>query len=149
MPASKAQQAATALRRQKAVGLYLAGVTDWQQIADKLGYSSRGAAHTDVTRALQKVAVDTVRDAETLLRIELMRLDRLQAALMPEALKGDAHAAQLCLAISDRRVKWQALGAPIRHQVITIGGIEAEIAKLEAELADNDPDPETEDSSAG
>lgn len=147
MPASKEQQAATAKRRQQAVAMYIAGVTDWQTIADKLGYASRGAAHTDVMRALQKVAVDTVRDVETLLRIELMRLDRLQQSLWPQALKGDMHAAQLILSISDRRVKWQQLGAPTRHQIITIGAIESAIAELEKELAGNDP--ETEDASAG
>lgn len=136
MPASRAQQAATAERRAKAIAMYLGGVTDWQKIATTLGYASRGAAHTDVTRALERATAEANRNADVLRQQELMRLDRLQQALWTKALAGDPKATYAVLGIIDRRCKILGLDAPVRHEVVTLGAVEAEIARLEQELDD-------------
>ncbi|HEV7979833.1 hypothetical protein [Amycolatopsis sp.] len=47
-----AEQIEVARRRAEAIKLRSQGLT-WQQVADELGYASRGAACTDVTRALE------------------------------------------------------------------------------------------------
>ena len=49
----------------------------YQQIADELGYASRGAAYDGVQRALQAVVREP---AEELRTLELERLDRLARA---------------------------------------------------------------------
>jgi hypothetical protein len=77
MATSKAQRAATAERRQKAVAMWMES-HDWDAIAQALGYASRGAAHTDVKRALEArraelgETVDQQR-AESAARLEAMR----------------------------------------------------------------------------
>jgi len=119
MPASKAQRAATADRRTKATALRIAGM-DWQSIADQLGYSSRGAACTDVSRALEANLAELRDKAEEMRSIESMRLDRLQASLWPKAVKGDVKAIDAVLRIIDRRMRLLGL-----HQIPSTSGLEA------------------------
>jgi hypothetical protein len=76
MSTSKAQRAQTAERRTKAIAMRIAGA-EWQQIADQLGYSSRGAACKDVTRALQARLAEQAASVDMLREVELMRLDAL------------------------------------------------------------------------
>lgn len=140
MPASPSQQATTRDRRRKCIAMRLAGA-QWEDIATKLRYSGRAAARKDYTRAMQQAAAEAVQDYATALQVELTRLDRLQLAYWKPALDGNQDAAEFVLSLMDRRVKWCGLGAPTRHEVITVGAVEAEIAKLEAELAANDARP--------
>jgi hypothetical protein len=126
MPASPAQRKKTAARRAKAIDLYLNGA-DWQAIADQLGYASRGAARTDVTRALQQQAEQEAEQVATLRHVETQRLDRLQAGLWPRAIEGDVKAAEAVLRIIDRRVTLHGLAAPRRS---------AEAEKLGEEIND-------------
>lgn len=64
-----AKRADVAVRREQAIQMSLAG-SNWQTIADTLGYASKGAAHTDVTRALKErreslgLKVDELRERE-------------------------------------------------------------------------------------
>jgi hypothetical protein len=134
MPASTAQRIATATRRSQAVAMHLAGA-DWQTIANRLGYASRGAACTDVTRALEIAAAEAIRDIEVLRQVDLARVDRLQAAYWTAALAGDTDAAKVVQWCIDRRAKLNGTDAPIKHEVVTIGAVEAAIAKLEAQIA--------------
>lgn len=111
MPASKAQQAATADRRAKAIALHLAGM-DWQAIADQLGYASRGAAHTDVTRALKANLTAEAEQVEEMRYTVSLRLERLQAAMWPKAVKGDTKAADTCLKLIQQWCKIHGIEAP-------------------------------------
>jgi hypothetical protein len=149
MPASRAQQAKTAERRRSAIAMALAGA-DWDTIADRLGYASKGAAHTDVTRAMEKAAAEATRDADVLRHIELARIARMQVAYWPRALGGrppeggavlppDPDAAKVVQWCIDRRCKLLGLDAPTRHEVVTLGAIEAAIAQLEQDLAAGGP----------
>jgi hypothetical protein len=134
MPASKAQRAATARRRQQAIALRLAGAS-LDTIAAQLGYAGRAAVCVDLGRALDIALADQARDAEALRQLELMRLDRLQAATWGRAMTGDPGAVMAALRVIDRRCKLLGLDAPQRHEIITMTQIEAEIARLEATLA--------------
>ena len=135
MPASRAQQAATAERRSKAVAMRLAGL-DFQTIADRLGYASRGAAPTDITRALEQNVAEMHRNADVLRQEELDRLNRLQAGAWAAAAAGDVKAIQAVLGIIDRRCKLLGLDAPVRHEVVTLDVVDAEIRRLSAELGE-------------
>jgi hypothetical protein len=136
MPASKAQQAKTADRRARLVQLKLAGV-DYESIARQLGYSSPADARKDLTRAFDATARRLDHDTQELRALELARLDRLQAALWSSALGGDVRAVEVSLKVIDRRCRLLGLDAPTRHEVITLDAIEAEITRLETELADD------------
>jgi hypothetical protein len=113
VPASKAQRAKTAERRAKAIALRLAGL-DYPVIAQRLGYSSRQAAAKDVERALATNLAEVGRSADELREIELMRLDRLQAAAWQKAVTngGDLRAIDTVLRIIDRRCKLLGLDGP-------------------------------------
>ncbi len=141
MPASKAQRTKTAERRAQAVQLRIAGAS-WETIARQCGYASRGAANTDVTRAMEAATAEATRNADVLRQLELTRLDRLQRAVWAEAIKGDGDAIRTVLGIIDRRCKLLGLSAPSKVEVVTLGAIEAEIQRLEEEqagLGDLDP----------
>jgi hypothetical protein len=113
MPASPAQRAATAARREKAIALALAGV-DYPTIATQLGYSHRAAVSTDIRRALadnrkrMDLRVDEYRTVET------MRYDRLQAAIWSRCLAGELEAIDRFLAISRERKRTWGIDATIQ-----------------------------------
>lgn len=157
MPASRAKRADTAQRRRQAIDMRMAGHS-YQRIADELGYTSRGAACQDITRALEQAVAEQVISVEAYREEELQRLD----ALLTEAwavLKRDhltvSHgkvvyddstgkpilddgptlaAIDRILKIQERRAKYLGLDAPTRVEAITVDAIDAEIARLAAEL---------------
>lgn len=133
MPASKAQRAATAERRSKAVAMRLAGI-DYDTIATRLGYSDRGAACKDINRALEANVAEQNRQADVLRQQELQRLDRLQAGVWTAAASGDTKAVDTALRIIDRRCKLLGLDAPQRHEVVSMDAVDAAIRALNAEL---------------
>lgn len=156
MPASKAQRAATAKRRTEAVNMRIAGA-DFETIAEALGYADRAAAHKDITRALEAAALEQAAAVEVHRAEEIRRLE----ALLVEAwavLKRDhvtvSHgrivvdddgkpilddgptlsAIDRILKIQERKAKFLGLDAPQRHEVVTVDAVDAEIARLTAEL---------------
>jgi hypothetical protein len=140
MSASKAQRALTAARRKQAIALKLAGLT-YEQIADRLEYSSRQAAQKDLVRALATALTDLGRTAEEFRELELQRLDRLQAAAWPLAMNGNLHAINTCRQIINDRRQLLGLDAPQRHEVLTVDALDAAIQQLEAELGGMPPVP--------
>jgi hypothetical protein len=89
-------------RAVQALTLRLAGV-DWQTIADKLGYDDAADALDAATEA-----ADTQYDGlpmDPLRVLEVLRLDRLQAAVWKDAMKGDLGAVATALNIGDRRIR--------------------------------------------
>lgn len=104
MAANKAKQADTSERRSKAIKLRLAGL-DWTEIAQRLDYASRGAAATDVSRALEQNRKEESTLVDELRQTETLRLDRLMAGLWPKAAAGNVRAAEAALKIIDRRCK--------------------------------------------
>lgn len=116
MPASKAQAALTAKRRAQAIALRLAGM-DFDTIAERLNYSSRGAATKDVWRAVEANRLEEKQAVDNLREVEGARLDRLQAAAWPKALKGDLKAIETVLKVITQRSRLFGLDAPVRTEV--------------------------------
>lgn len=86
----------------KALNLALAGV-DWDTIADKLGYDDAADALLAAGEIADAQYGGIVHDPQRL--IEVLRLDRLQAAVWSNAMKGDIAAVSTALSIGDRRVR--------------------------------------------
>lgn len=88
-------------KRLRALELRRAGAT-FDQIAEQVGYASRGKAHDAVMAAL----ADVIREpAEKTLALELDRLDALTVALWPKVRRGDEKAVQAVLRVMERRAK--------------------------------------------
>ncbi|MCX4885875.1 hypothetical protein [Streptomyces sp. NBC_00847] len=122
MPASKAQRAAAAEKRKKAVALALAGM-DWQSIADQTGYASPGAACTAVNEALKVNLREQSEVVEELRAVEIARYDRLQAAFWPKAItQQDPKAAEVVLKCIAGRNKLTGTEAPLRTELTGPGG---------------------------
>jgi hypothetical protein len=133
MPANRAQQTVTAERRRAAVQLKIAGHT-WQEIANALDYSSKGAACTDVRRALENAVKKLSIPLEAHRQLEMDRLDAMQNALWDKVLEGDTKAIDTSLRLMDRRAKLLGLDAPQRHE-LTLEAIDAALADVEQQLA--------------
>lgn len=121
MPASRAQQAATAKRRAQAIALRLAGM-DFDTIAERLRYANRGAASKDIHRALEANRIEERQQVETLREVEGQRLDRLQAAVWAKAIKGDLKAVETVLKVIAHRTRLYGLDAPVKAEVSGPGG---------------------------
>lgn len=125
----------------------------YRQIAVQLGFSD----HTNARRAVERaLAATVVEPAAELRQIELMKLDALEQAALAvlerqhvtvskgEVVRHDGElliddgpvlqAIDRLVKIQDRRAKLVGLDAPQRLEVITIDAIDAEIARLTAEL---------------
>lgn len=142
MPASKAQRAATAARRANAIVLRLAGL-DYDTIAQRLDYADRAAAYKDIERALQANIAQQAQSADALREVELMRLDRLQAAAWQAATRGELRAIETVLKVIDRRCRILGMDAPIKADITVSDAITTEIERLAAQLgiADEVPEP--------
>src|SRR5665647_2339970 len=94
-----------ALRRIRAVELLASGCT-YQQVADELGYTSRGTAYSVVAKALREQTAEAVTDLRDL---ENARLDALQHALWNAAMTGDVRSAAVIVKIVQARVHLNGL----------------------------------------
>ena len=111
----------------------------YQQIADNMG-CSKGAAYQRVSRALASIPAEAVDEYR---RLEGERLDGLLAIATHQAFtKKSLFAIDRVLAIMDRRAKLLGLDSPVKHEVVTLDYVSAEIQRLERELgvvnADNE-----------
>lgn len=102
----------TAIQRRekdaKALELRKSGVT-FEQIANHLGYASKGKAHDGVMRAIREI---TREPAQELLELELSRLDAMLGGLWVAARSGDVFAIDRVLSIMDRRARYLGLNNP-------------------------------------
>ena len=94
-----------AIRRVRAVELLASGCT-YQQVADELGYTSRGTAYAVVAKALREQTAEAVADLRDL---ENARLDALQVALWDAAMTGDVRSATVIVQIVQARVHLNGL----------------------------------------
>lgn len=108
--------------------LRLAGAT-WSEIAEALGYSTGGSAHTSVKQALSSVATRQTR--QEMLDLELERLDMLMLVHWRAARSGDQKATDTVLKIMTLRQKLVGLGESTGYEdeksdsaTILIGGDE-------------------------
>ena len=95
--------------RAEAVKLRKLGMP-FQQIAERVGYNSRQAAHQAVTTALAEIRERTAESADDLRTLELERLDHLwQIAFAEAATNRNMRAIDTLLRISERRAKLEGL----------------------------------------
>ncbi len=113
MPASKAQRAFTAQRRAQCLALRLAGMP-WDAIAERLEYASKAAACKDFERALAATRAQTAESASRHRDLELLRLERLNQAVWPNALRGDVKSVGTALDLHKARVRLLGLDAQQR-----------------------------------
>jgi hypothetical protein len=98
-------KALAAWRQATALQLHAQGYS-YDEVAAAVGYANRGTAWKAVHDALKdRVAAN----ADVLRRLELMRLDTLQAAHWPGALEGDVKAAGVVLKVIAQRIRLMAL----------------------------------------
>lgn len=88
----------------------------YQQIADAVG-CDKGTAYRRVQRGLDLVRADLKAEAESLLALELERLDRWQRKIDKKVAKGDLAAIQTALRISQHRAKLLGLEKPTVHKL--------------------------------
>jgi len=103
-PASLAKRQQRSERRTAAVRLKLLGRT-YQEVADELGYPSKGAAYRDIHKSFEETAKLEKETTDQLRAEEKAKLDMLWQSHIDDALKGDKRAAEVCLKISERRAK--------------------------------------------
>ncbi len=96
-------------RRQRALELRKIGY-DYRSIAKALEIDVK-TAYKDVNKGLAAAKEHLRETAEEVLNIELQRLDAMQAAIMPKALKGDRAAIETVLKLQERRSKYLGLDA--------------------------------------
>lgn len=101
----------------------------WQEVADRTGYSSRGAAYSAVMPFLRRVRDENISD---LREQESARLDRSAAAIWAKVLQGDARAQDTWLRNRQAFRRLHGLDAPV--QVAISMGVQAEVEDALAEL---------------
>jgi predicted DNA-binding protein (UPF0251 family) len=117
----------------------------YQKVADYLGVS-KSTAFERVQRALAAIPREAVEEYR---KLETERLDTMLERVMEKVTYDDGKSGFLfavdrALAIMDRRAKLLGLDSPTKHEVITLGAVEAEIQRLEAKLGANGDNGRTE-----
>ncbi|GGM77075.1 hypothetical protein GCM10012275_54630 [Longimycelium tulufanense] len=92
-------------KRRQALELRKAGAT-YDQIAERLGFSSKSRARESVIAALAELTLEPAREVLTL---ELERLDAMLLGLWRQARAGDLGTVDRVLKIMDRRAKYLGL----------------------------------------
>ena len=89
----------------------------WQRIAEEVGYADHTGAYAAYKRAIKRTMQQP---ADELREQEVDRLDRLQVAVWPSAMKGDTRAILTIIRLMERRAKLLGLDKPIKiEQEIT------------------------------
>ena len=100
-------------KQRQALELRKAGAS-YDEIARKIGYSSKSGAYKSVTSALSKMLKEP---AEELRTLEMARLDRLLVGVWSAATQGNQGAIDRVLRILERRAKLLGLDAPQRREL--------------------------------
>ena len=83
----------------------------WQRIAEEVGYADHTGAYAAYKRAIKRTMQQP---ADELREQEIDRLDRLQVAVWPSAMKGDTRAILTIIRLMERRAKLLGLDRPIK-----------------------------------
>jgi len=123
VPTAEAMQ-----RERDALELRRAGAT-YDAIADRLGYTNRGAAYKAVQRGLRRTIQEP---ADELRQLEVERLDRLLTAVWRSAMGGNLGAVDRVLRVAERRARLLGLDAPTKIE--TEGAVRYQIVGIPPEL---------------
>ncbi len=94
----------------KVLELRRVGLT-WVRIAEEVGYADHTGAYAAYKRAIKRTMQQP---ADELREQELDRIDRLQVAVWPSAMKGDTRAVLTIVRLMERRAKLTGLDMPIK-----------------------------------
>lgn len=100
---------------QEVLKLRLAGAS-FRAIARNLECSV-GAAYKACMRAIERQMKEIGEDADTVLHLELQRLDSMLLGAWPKAVAGDLSAVDRVLRIMERRARYLGLDAPVRREL--------------------------------
>ena len=126
-------------REIKVLELRRAGLT-WQRISEETGYADASGAYLAYKRAIKRTMQQP---ADELREQELDRIDRLQLALWPKAMKGDNASVNTIVRLMERSARLIGLDTPIKIQqdVVNWDGnesIDRAVRELAALLTAND-----------
>lgn len=137
--ANRAEQKRNAEQRRMRVAAQLLAKTPQREIA-----ANEGVALGTISDDILKIRGDwkrrTMAAFDAHVSEEVAKCDWLERAVMPKALLGDGPSVDRVLKIMERRARILGLDAPTRHrvEVITEDAVDAEIRRLQGELAGND-----------
>lgn len=104
-----------ALRSKQALELRMAGV-NFDQIANKLGYSNRSGAYQAVMAALRRLPAPEVEEYR---KLNIERLNKARMANWPNVTGGEHKAIEIEIKIQQREAAYLGLDAP---QKVALGG---------------------------
>jgi hypothetical protein len=116
------------LRKEGLLYREIAGRVQEQFSADELpnGYDAAYVGK-DLRRALQNVESDLETEARDMLRMELRRLNELQAAMWSKAMQGEEGAVDRILNVMKRRAKYLGLDEPDEIRAEIGGGLDVSV----------------------
>jgi preprotein translocase subunit SecD len=116
------------LRKEGLLYREIAGRIREQFSADELpnGYDAAYVGK-DLRRALQNVESDLETEAQDMLRMELRRLNELQAAMWSKAMQGEESAVDRILNVMQRRAKYLGLDEPDEIRAEIGGGLDVSV----------------------
>jgi hypothetical protein len=117
MPSYDEEGRDAAQRARDALGLRQMGVS-YDTIAVQLHYADGSGAYQAVQAELARQVASGSEDAETEVRLELMRLDRMLRGLWAAAVAGDGGSIDRVLRIQERRDAYRAMLAGKAQPVI-------------------------------
>lgn len=122
----------------------------WTRIAEEVGYADHTGAYAAYKRAIKRTMQQP---ADELREQEIDRLDRLQVAVWPSAMKGDTRAILTIIRLMERRAKLLGLDKPIKieQEITTWDGndtIDRAVRELAALLTADDATGTSESSMA-
>lgn len=134
----QSKQDEIASRRAQVAALRLSQYSQ-AEIAARLDVSV-GTVNSDLQALREEWAERRFTSYDSWVEEELATLDKMQRAFLPLALSGQTSAADRVLAVMDRRAKLVGLDKPQQHEhrVITRDVVEAEIERLEAQIAEEE-----------
>lgn len=154
MPASRKtspKNIEAAERKNEALQLRKKGHT-YDQIAKKMGFSSRATAFRSVQSAIRDITKEPAKDV---LELEVSRLDAMLSGLWEKATEGDDKAVIAALRIMDRRAKYLGLDQAPEQESSALPAPSERAIKLDSMLREylqqrgtntrNDSDKESND----
>lgn len=142
----QARQDEIAARRQQVALLRMTHMTQ-EQIANRLGVSI-GTVNNDLQAIRAEWSERRTQGYDSWVSEEVAKLDSIEQAWLPKALKGDDKAVSRVLAIMDRRSKLLGLDQPERHEhtVLTMDAIDKEIERLTQQVEERAKEAEVTES---
>lgn len=125
-------------RRRRVAEMRLSHMT-LDEIAREIGVA-KSTVSVDLKHVREEWAERRASTYEEWAAEEIAKLDRLERTLLPRAIAGEYAAVDKIISLMDRRARMLGLDKPQLHEhtIITMDAIEAEISRLEAQLADDD-----------